>query len=183
MRVLLIDGFEGDDPIVAAAVDTLGDAGHQVRTLDLARIGFAVAMSTAERRAYDEEGANLLSPETRDAAELLRWAEALLFCCPTVAHSVPARVKGFLDRVLVPGVAFTFDEKGEFVPTLRHIQRLGLITRVPHGRLTTARSRDGARRSILWTVRLNCARTCRRTYVRLAPADDVGSIISSLRRW
>ncbi len=182
MRVLVIDGFEDGDPVVDAAIGTLRARGHEVDVLALARPPFPLAMSEAEHRAYPDEGENLLAPETREAAALVRSADALLFCCPTVAHSLPARVKGFLDRVFVTGVAFTFDDD-RFVPKLRHIRRIGLVTRHPHGRVGRARARDGARRTILRTIRLHCAWTCRRTHVVLRPDDDVDSVSDALRRW
>lgn len=183
MRILVIDAFEQDDAIVADACAALEAGGHELRVRHLAAEDFTIAMSTAERRAYHDEGSNLLAEETRTAADDLPWAEALLFLCPAVTHSVPARLKGFLDRVFIPGVAFTFDDDDKLVPKLRHIRRVGLVTRGPHDRAATRRARDGARRSILWTVRLNCAWTCRRTYVRLAPDDDTAAVTAALSRW
>ena len=36
----------------------------------------------------------------------LLWAEAVVFCFPTWCFGMPAMLKGFFDRVLMPGVAF-----------------------------------------------------------------------------
>lgn len=182
MRVLLIDGFDGDDPVVATARAVLEALGHEVELIDLAAQDFTVAMSTAERRAYHDEGRNLLADDARAGAAALGRADALLVCCPVVAHSLPARTKAFLDRVCIPGVAFTLAD-GTFRPRLRHIRQLGLVTRSPHRRRATARARDGAHRSVLWTIRLNCAWTCRRTRVRLGPVGGEAAVVRALRGW
>lgn len=183
MKILLVDGFAGDDPIVAEAIATLSAAGHHVDHLDLDAVDFTVAMSTEERRRYHDEGENLLASETRDAAALLAACDGLLFCMPQVTYTVPARVKGFLDRVFIPGVAFGFDNAGRVAPKLRQIRRLGLITRGPHGRGSVMRARNGAGRTVLWTVRLNCSWTCRRTHVALPPGESVGGVAARLGRW
>ncbi len=183
MEILLVDGFEGSDPAVDTAVATLEANGHVVHVIDLAGEGFRAHMTTEERRLYHEEGQNLLDPQAAAAAELLHRVEAVLFCCPHVTFGLPARMKGFLDRVFIPGVAFTFDEAEKLVPKLRHIRRVGLITRSPHDATTIRRARDGARRYVLWTVRLNCAWTARRTHVRLTPTESADRVGRALRRW
>ncbi|MEO0494004.1 MAG: NAD(P)H-dependent oxidoreductase [Actinomycetota bacterium] len=183
MNVLLVDGFEGDDSIVATARATLEGNGHGVHVIDLAADDFGVHMTTAERRAYHDEGENLLDPQAAAAAALLHEIDAVLFCCPHVTFGLPARMKAFLDRVFIPGVAFTFDEAEKLVPKLRHIRRVGLITRSPHDPSTIRRARDGARRYVLWTVRLNCAWTARRTHLRLGIDEPADRVRQALRRW
>ena len=183
MRVLIINAFNKNESVVAASITALGSTGHELQSRDLLVEGFTHAMTTAERRAYHEESENLLAEETRTAAAQLAWADALLFLCPVIAHSIPASLKGFLDRVFIPGVAFTFDEQNRLKPKLRHIRRIGLITRTPHQRRDMRKARDGARRAILWTVRMNCALTCRRTYVRLGPEENTASVSAALAHW
>ena len=183
MKVLLVDGFDGADPIVTTAIETLAAGGHHVDHLDLAATDFRIAMSTEERRRYHDEGENLLTAEQRDAAALLADCDALLFCMPQVTFTVPARVKGFLDRVFIPGVAFGFDDAGRVAPKLRQIRRLGLITRGPHDAASVRRARNGAGRTVLWTVRLNCSWTCRRTHLALPPGGGVDEVAERLGRW
>ena len=183
MDVLLVDGFEGDDPSVTEAISTLEAGGHTVHHLDLAADDFRAHMTTEERRAYHDEDENLIDPQAAAAAELLHRIDAVLFCCPHVTFGLPARMKGFLDRVFIPGVAFTFDDQEKLVPKLRHIRRVGLITRSPHDARTIRRARDGARRYVLWTVRLNCSWTARRTHVRLAPDESADRVRRALARW
>ena len=47
-----------------------------------------------------------LEPDLLDAQEKLKWADHLVWFYPIWWGSVPAIMKGFLDRVLLPGFAF-----------------------------------------------------------------------------
>jgi putative NADPH-quinone reductase/4-hydroxybenzoate polyprenyltransferase len=47
-----------------------------------------------------------LEPDLREALALLRAADHLVFVYPTWWGSMPALLKGFLDRVMLPGIAF-----------------------------------------------------------------------------
>lgn len=186
MRVLLVDAYATGDPDAVAAThaaDTLRARGHDVEHVSLAAIGFDPFMSAAERAAYHDDD-NLLGDHTRQSAAAVRAADALLFAYPTTTFSVPARLKGWLDRVLVPGVAFVFDRKGRVARGMPNIRRLGVVTTTPHDAATTRRARDLGRRTLLWTLRLSCHRFCRRTFVRLpAGRVDPARIERSLNRW
>ena len=187
VRVLLIDAYDEDDPdrgVVAVATTTLRAAGHDVDHHCLQAQRFAMVMTEAERAAYHEDEP-LIALETRAAADAVAAADALLFCYPTTTFTVPAPLKGWLERVLVPGVAFVFDAKGRVAPGMTNVRRLGVITTTPHGWRATRRARDQGRRTILWTLRLSCHRLCRRTFVSL-PVGGTGHdarIRRALRRW
>ncbi|MEM9562132.1 MAG: NAD(P)H-dependent oxidoreductase [Actinomycetota bacterium] len=190
MRVLVIDAFEPDDPdrmMAERAVATLTANGHDVDHLDLAGDGFEPFMSSGERAAYHTDQP-LVGDDTRASADLVRAADALLFCYPTTTFTVPARLKGWLERVLVLGVAFVFDDKGRVSPGMTQVRRLGVLTTTPHGRRATRRHGDLGRRTIMWTLRLNCNRLCRRTFVsaaRGAGADPAAGrrVERAIGRW
>ena len=192
MRVLLIDAYPVDDPdriVAQLAAKTLVAGGHQVEQLGLAADGFEPYMSEAERAAYHEDEP-LLTEETRACAGAVKGADALLFCYPTTTFTVPALLKGWLDRVLVPGVAFELDSEGRVVPAMTNIRRLGVVTTTPHRWLATRRARDLGRRTIMWSLRLSCHRLCRRTFVSLPRGAGLGDgagagrrISRALSRW
>ncbi|MDO6674604.1 NAD(P)H-dependent oxidoreductase [Tenacibaculum sp. 1B UA] len=52
-----------------------------------------------------------LEPDLLEAQEKLKWADHLVLVYPIWWGSVPAIMKGFLDRVLLPGFAFKKREK------------------------------------------------------------------------
>jgi len=188
VRVLLIDAYRPDDPdraVVDTAASTLSAGDHHVDRIDLVEQGFEPFMSEAERAAYHTDDP-LVSDDAKASAALLRRADALLFAYPTVVHTVPAVLKGWLERVLVLGVAFEFDAKGRIAPGMTQVRRLGVVTTTPHRWVATRRHGDLGRRTIMWTLRLNCHRLCRRTFVGLpsgAGATAEHRIERALGRW
>lgn len=185
--MLAVDAYAPDDPgrrLADTAVAVLAENGHEIRRIDVVADGFAPCLSTDERRVYHDEGANILSDEVRESVDALGWAEAMVFCYPTTTFTVPAPLKAWFERVLLPGVAFGFDAKGRIAPGMTNIRRLGVVTSTPHDWWATRRARDGGRRTIMWTLRLNCARTCRRAYVSVpAGGDGERAIRRKLGRW
>lgn len=186
MRVLLLDGYDPSNPdsrVTHEAVAELNAGRHEVDLL--AVHSFDAVMSAAERAAYHSDQP-VISDDVRDSAERLRAAQALLFCYPTVAFNVPATMKGWLERVLVPGVAFVFDDKHRVRPGMENIRRIGAITTSPQGRLARLRGRDAGKRTTARTLRLSAHKRCRTTFVAVpTPADDQGiaRIRRALRRW
>ena len=186
MRVLLLDGYDPSEPdhrVVDEAVEQLSAGRHEVDRL--AVHGFNAVMSAAERVAYHGEQP-VVSDDVRDSAERLKAADALLFCYPTVAFNVPASVKGWLERVLVPGVAFVFDDQHRVRPGMKNIRRIGAVTTSPHGRLARLRGRDAGRRTTARTLRLSAHKRCRTTFVSVptpADRDGIAKIRKALSRW
>jgi len=170
MRVLVINGFPATDDndryLTDVACRALETNGHQVDRLDLAAEGFVMAMSPEERAAYHEDRP-LITVETKRSAQLVKQADAMLFCYPTITHTVPALLKGWCERVLVPGVAFVFDDRNKVAPGMTNIRRIGVVTVTPHRRLARWRHRDLGYRTIMRTLRLSCHPRCRRTMTRL----------------
>ena len=131
MRVHVVYGHPVPDSFAAtlhrAVLDGLARAGHEVDDLDLYAEGFSPALSEAERRGYEDSPANE-APVAAYVARL-RAAEALVFCFPTWWYAMPAMVKGYLDRVLLPGVAFHLPPGGGAIrPGLTHLRKLGVVT-------------------------------------------------------
>ena len=186
MRVLLLDGYDpadDDHRVVDETVEVLGAGRHEVDLL--AVHAFDSVMSPAERIAYHGDRP-VISEDVRDSAERLQAADALLFCYPTVAFNVPATLKGWLERVMVPGVAFVFDDQHRVRPGMQNIRRIGAVTTSPHSRLARMRARDAGKRTTARTLRLSAHKRCRTTFVSVpSPADDNGiaRIRRALSRW
>lgn len=167
MEVLLVlahpDGASLCGQLAETISRRLHRGGHRVDRIDLYAEGFDPVMSSAERVAYETD-APLLAEETRRHAELVRAASGLVFVYPTVAAGLPAILKGWLDRVLVTGVAFVLDPRTNTVrPALHDIRRLGVVTTNPMRRTTAMAVNDAGRRTLLRTLRLVCHPRARRT--------------------
>jgi putative NADPH-quinone reductase len=106
---------------------TLEAAGHEVDLLDLYAEGFDPVLSADERRHYHDEGRN--TETIAGYVDRLRRAEALVVQFPTWSFGPPAILKGFFDRVFVPGVAFDISDPANVRPLLGHVRRLvGVVT-------------------------------------------------------
>src|SRR5215468_7336099 len=112
MRVLVVHAHPSPTSFSRALADAaegaLQERGHEVTVLHLDDERFRPAMSAAERVAYETD-TPILDPQVARHAELLRVSDALLFVYPTWWAAQPAILKGWLERVFVPGVAFSLD--------------------------------------------------------------------------
>ncbi len=109
----------------AAVIEELARAGHQVDDCDLHAEGFDPVLTTAERRGYHDLASNTAPVATY--VERLRRAEALIIVTPVWNFGWPAILKGFFDRVFLPGVSFAL-ENGKVRGVLTNIRRLIVVT-------------------------------------------------------
>lgn len=109
MKLLLVychpDPESFGSAIRHAAVQALAAAGHELRQIDLYAEGFDPVMSVDERRSYLTDTASNIAA-VAPHVEALRWAEGWVVIYPTWYYSMPAMLKGWLDRVWLPGVSF-----------------------------------------------------------------------------
>ena len=130
MRVLLVFCHPVETSYHAALHATaraaLEAAGHEVDDCDLYAEGFDPVLGREERLHYHDLSRNQ-APVARYVARLLA-AQALVLDFPVWTFGPPAMLKGFFDRVLVPGVGFRLDAAGRYHPGLGHIRKLGAIT-------------------------------------------------------
>lgn len=106
-------------------VGTLEARGWQVDDLDLNKEGFQPVLTEAERRGYHEEPDNV--GPVAEYVDRVRAADALIMVFPVWNFGYPAILKGFLDRVFLPGVSFKLVD-GKVKPNLTHIRRLAAVT-------------------------------------------------------
>lgn len=76
------------------------EAGHAVRTIDIARLDFPLLRSQHEW----ENGP--LPPALAPAQEAIRWSTHIVIFFPLWLGDMPAMLKGFLEQVARPGFAF-----------------------------------------------------------------------------
>jgi putative NADPH-quinone reductase len=117
----------------ARATAALAAAGHGVDLLDLYAEGFDPVLRCEERRRYHDPARNRAGLEAQ--VERLAAARALVVQFPTWCYGPPAILKGWLDRVLLPGVAFDLADPVAVRPLLGHVTRLTGIVTYGRGRL------------------------------------------------
>ena len=130
MRVLYLychpleESFHG--AILKESLAGLAEAGHEIDLCDLYAEGFDPVLSAESRRRYHDLSSNQQGVE--QYVERLRKAEALVLQFPVWSFGPPAMLKGWFDRLLMPGVAFDMTDPANITSSLRHIKRLSGIT-------------------------------------------------------
>lgn len=76
-------------------------SGADVKEINIRELNFNPNLEFGYRKRTE------LEPDLLNAQEKLKWAEHIVWVYPVWWSSVPAIMKGFLDRVLLPGFAFT----------------------------------------------------------------------------
>lgn len=172
MRILVVYCHPRADSFCAAlrdaVVTSLQGRGHAVDQLDLYAEGFNPVLSAEERGRYHTEGDNLIGIE--DHLARLRAAEALVLVYPTWWYGMPAMLKGWFDRVWVPGVAFTLGP-GAIRPGLRNIRRLAVVTTYGSPRWLLFAIGNPDRKLIGRGIRRLCARGCTVQWLSLTRMD------------
>jgi putative NADPH-quinone reductase len=130
-------------------VDRLARAGWEVDDCDLNAEGFSPVLTQEERRRYHEVGPNIAP--VAGYVERLRAADALVMVFPVWNFGYPAILKGFLDRVFLPGVSFRLEE-GKVKPNLTHIRKLAAVTSYGGTRMRAILAGDPPRKSVTRAV-------------------------------
>jgi putative NADPH-quinone reductase len=157
--------------LAARARSGLAAAGHEVVVLDLYAQGFVAAMSAAERHAYHGDRP-IVDPLVADHAALVQRAEMLVFVYPTWWSGLPAILKGWLERVMVPGVGFVLDERTNKVrPGLGQMRRIVGISTYGSPRSYVRLVNDNGRRIISRALRVSCGPRVRVSWHALYSID------------
>jgi putative NADPH-quinone reductase len=113
--------------IRAQALAGLKRAGHDVDLLDLYAEKFDPVLSEDGRRHYHDDQRNKAGLEPLVAR--LQAAEAIVVQFPTWCFGLPAMLKGFFDRLFMPGVAFDISDPAAVKPMLGNIKKIaGIVT-------------------------------------------------------
>ncbi len=165
MRALVVYCHPKEGSFNAAVRDLvlsrLEAAGAEVRLTDLYARGFDPTLPACELDIYLDCPDNV-APVAREVEDL-RWADTLIFVYPTWWYGLPAVLKGWLDRVLLPDVAFLMPdaENADIRPGLTNIERLAVFTTCGASWWLTTLIGAPGRRTLLRGVRLICAKRCK----------------------
>ncbi|CAI8824385.1 NAD(P)H dehydrogenase (quinone) [Pseudomonas sp. IT-P258] len=111
-RILVILGHPSGNSFCAALAERYTQsamrAGHEVRPLFLGSMDFDPVL----REGYQQ--VQPLEADLRNAQADILWAELLVLVYPIWWGGVPALLKGFFDRVFLPGFAFKYRQGKAF---------------------------------------------------------------------
>lgn len=128
MKVLVLFAHPVETSFNAAihrtVVEALREAGHDVDDCDLYAEGFDPVLTREERLGYHTVPANRAPVE--DYVRRVLAAEAIVICSPVWNFGFPAILKGFFDRVFLPGVSFRMVEGG-WRPSLHNVRKLAAV--------------------------------------------------------
>lgn len=168
MKALVVYCHPRDTSFTAAVRNTLCDrldaAGAETRVIDLYARRFDPILTAAEHECYERHPENCV-PVQSDVDDLF-WADTLIFVYPTWWYGQPAVLKGWLDRVLLPEVAFLMPDAAcsTIRPGLTHITRLGAFTTCGASRWLTFFVGAPGKRTILRGIGLLCAPRCKKVF-------------------
>jgi NAD(P)H dehydrogenase (quinone) len=145
-------------------LDKLARAGAETRLRDLYAENFQPVLQPAEHEGYLNCPANRAPVD--DHCRDVEWCDTLIFVYPTWWYGLPAMLKGWLDRVLLPDVAFMMpDAQNKTIrPGLTHITRFGVFTTCGASWLLTTVIGAPGRRQLMQGVGWLCPRGTRKVF-------------------
>ena len=180
MKVLVVFSHPVAESFARAMLDhcvaDLRGAGHEVTVRDLYAEDFRPALSAQERRDYEDCPHNQQAVAEEVAA--LEEAQGLLLVYPTWWYGMPAMLKGWFDRVWIPGVAFGLDpQRGISIHTLSRIERLMVVTTYGAPRwFIRLWMGDPGRKVVLRGLKPLLARGCRSSWSALYAMDQATDV-------
>lgn len=128
MRVLVLFAHPVETSFQAALHDSVVEAlrakGHTVDDCDLYAENFDPRLTRAERAGYHDLESN--QDSVTDYVRRLEAADALVLVFPVWNFGYPAILKGFFDRVFLPGVSFRMQD-GKVRPCLHNISKVTAV--------------------------------------------------------
>lgn len=125
-RILVIMGHPGAQSLSSSLAKIYAQgarqAGAEVRELNLRELKFDPSLHEGYQVIQE------LEPDLVAAQADLLWAEHLVFVYPVWWGGLPALLKGFIDRVFLPGFAFKFRENSTLWDGLLKGRSARLIT-------------------------------------------------------
>lgn len=105
-KILIINAHPYDKSLGTALANAYErgakEAGAEVKRINLYDLKFDPIL----HKGYHE--IQELEPDLKMAQEQIKWAEHLVFVYPTWWLNVPALLKGFIDRIILPGFGFKY---------------------------------------------------------------------------
>ncbi|CAM3630725.1 MULTISPECIES: NAD(P)H-dependent oxidoreductase [Sphingobacterium] len=125
-RILIINGHPNRESfnfgIAAAYKEGAKESGAEVRSINIADLNFNPNLQFGYQKRTE------LEPDLLQAWEDILWAEHLVWVHPVWWGGLPAIMKGFIDRLFLPGFAFQYRENSLFWDKLLKGKSARIIT-------------------------------------------------------
>ena len=150
MKVLVVHANPDPESFGSALRDAvvrgLKSADHNVTVIDLEAEDYQPVLTRADYDRYDRDGdpsgQGHPDPTVARHIDAVRAAEVLIFTFPTFWSGLPAVLKGWIDRTMLPGVSFSVRANGTIRGELGNVRRVvGVTTYGSPPRLSLARRR------------------------------------------
>jgi putative NADPH-quinone reductase len=103
-KILIVNGHPDKESFNYALTEAYKkgaqNSGAEIKEIRIRELNFNPNLEFGYRKRTE------LEPDLLEAQENLKWADHIVWVYPVWWGSVPAIMKGFLDRVLLPGFAF-----------------------------------------------------------------------------
>ena len=137
MKTLIIYNHPHEGSFCSAIRDAvqsgLDTAGHSFKLINLDEDKFDPVMHEKDLKAFvqggrlGEAGTEGVDPLVMSYVEKMRWAERIVMIFPIWWMTMPAMMKGFVDKVIFPGVVYKM-EGGDLVSMLSELKQVTVIT-------------------------------------------------------
>ncbi|MEJ2321819.1 MAG: NAD(P)H-dependent oxidoreductase [Gammaproteobacteria bacterium] len=111
-RILVILGHPGSNSfcgaLASSCCDGAKEAGNEVELIALGELSFDPVLHEGYARIQE------LEPDLVAAQQAISRAQHIIFVYPNWWGGLPALLKGFIDRVFLPGFAFRYRENSRF---------------------------------------------------------------------
>lgn len=111
-RVLVLDGHPDTESLCGSlariAAETAEARGATVQILHLSALSFDPNLAGGYKTRQEHE------PDLMMFLDALRWCDTFILVHPMWWGAAPAKLKGLIDRVFLPGIAFAYEGDGHF---------------------------------------------------------------------
>ena len=137
MKTLIIYNHPHEGSFCSAIRDAvqsgLDTGGHTFKLINLDADGFDPVMREKDLKAFVEGGKSGeavidgVDPLVLSYVEKMKWAERIVMIFPIWWMTMPAMTKGFIDKVIFPGMAYKMTD-GKLVSMLSKLKQIVIIT-------------------------------------------------------
>ncbi len=112
MRIVIINGHPDKESFCHALQQRYKQGslnkGNEIKEITLSDMTFNPILMYGYRKRTE------LEPDLLDAWDKLQWADHIVWIYPTWWASPPALLKGFIERIFLPGFTFEYQDKSPF---------------------------------------------------------------------